>query len=189
MFLKLYDGIPHQVALNLIWSLYGFFWQVEPGVYGGGERYDNAVVSIQFFRDFYDYDASKIRSDSYKTSGSIMLGQYIAANESVSPMKVPRAGWHCSWCFHPEGIRKKLLDAPRSDFPRYGDYPGKTEPKYIERLIKYGMYFDRQPIRNGGEVNSTSDPEYAPPYILKNNEYFKNLLVNPYKDKELPRVT
>ena len=51
------------------------------------------------------------------------------------------------------------------------------------------MYFDRHPIRNGGEVNATSDPEYAPPYILKNNEYFKNLLENPYKDKELPRVT
>ena len=28
-------------------------------------------------------------------------------------LKVNRAGWHCSWCFKPEGIRKKLLDAPR----------------------------------------------------------------------------
>ena len=27
--------------------------------------------------------------------------------------KVNRAGWHCSWCFRPDGIRKKLLDAPR----------------------------------------------------------------------------
>ena len=27
--------------------------------------------------------------------------------------KINQAGWHCSWCFKPEGIRKKLLDAPR----------------------------------------------------------------------------
>ena len=27
--------------------------------------------------------------------------------------KINQAGWHCSWCFTPEGIRKKLLDAPR----------------------------------------------------------------------------
>ncbi len=28
-------------------------------------------------------------------------------------------GWHCSWCFSPEGVRVKLLSAHASDTPRY----------------------------------------------------------------------
>ena len=87
-----------------------------------------------------------------------------------------------------QGIRKKLLDAPFSDFPRYGNYPSKTEPRFIERLIKHGLYFDRRPIRSGGEVNETTDPEYAPPHVLANREHYAYLLVNPYKNVELPRA-
>ncbi len=44
-----------------------------------------------------------------------------------------------SWCFSPEGIRKKLLDAPKSDYPRYGDDVAKTQVDYIKRLIKHGI--------------------------------------------------
>jgi hypothetical protein len=29
-FLKLYDGLPHIVAIGYIWAVYGFFWQVDP---------------------------------------------------------------------------------------------------------------------------------------------------------------
>ena len=182
LFLKLHDGFPHQIALNLIWSLYGFFWQVTPGK----PRYDTAIMTIQFFRDFHQYDASRIRSDLYTKADA--FAKYKEMNEDVLPLHIPRSGWHCSWCFSPEGIRKKLLDAPNSDFPRYGDYPGKTEPKYIERLIKYGLYFDLSPIGSGQMVNMTTDPEFAPPYILQNKELFRNLLVNPYTNVELPRV-
>lgn len=36
LFLKIYDGIPQLVALHNIWSIFGFFWQVDPAIYGGG---------------------------------------------------------------------------------------------------------------------------------------------------------
>ena len=87
LFLKLYDGFPHQLSLNLIWSIYGFFWQVDPESYGGGMRYDNAVMTIQFFRDFYQYDASRIRSDEF-TKDKKMIEKYRSANQTVTPLKV-----------------------------------------------------------------------------------------------------
>ena len=36
--------------------------------------------------------------------------------------------------------------------PRYGDYPGKTDIKYIRKLILNGAYFDLARFRNGSEV-------------------------------------
>ena len=87
-----------------------------------------------------------------------------------------------------QGIHKKLVDAPFSDWPRFGDYPGKTEPKFIKRLIQNGLYFDRRPIRTGGEVNVTSDPDYAPPYVLSNQDHYGYLLHNPYRNIDLTRV-
>ena len=45
------------------------------------------------------------------------------------------SGWHCSWCFEPEGILKKLYDAPRSDYPRWGDRPNVANIANIRRLI------------------------------------------------------
>ena len=119
---------------------------------------------------------------------SNIIKKYKELNETIGPLNIPRGGWHCSWCFNPSGIRKKLLDAPYSDFPRFGDYPGKTEEKYIERLIKYGLYFDGNQLRTDGEMNATIDEEFAPPYILSHAEQFHHLLVNPYKNVELPRV-
>ncbi len=41
------------------------------------------------------------------------------------------------------------VDAPNADFPRYGDYPGKTELRYIRRLVKQGRYFDLARFRYG----------------------------------------
>ena len=55
------DRFPHQVAINMIWALYGFFWQVDPATYGGGIHFHNGVMTVQFFRDFHEYDASRIR--------------------------------------------------------------------------------------------------------------------------------
>ena len=117
-----------------------------------------------------------------------MIDKYKEMKAPIGPLNIPRGGWHCSWCFTPAGIRKKLLSAPFSDFPRYGDYPGKTETKYIERLIKYGLYFDGNKLRQDGEINESVDAEYAPPYILRHQQEFQHLLVNPYKDVQLSRV-
>ena len=186
-FLKLYDGIPHVVSFNYTWSIYGFFWQVDPNVHGVAKTFEKSAVTVQFFRDFYQYDASHIRSDDYKTDNK-MVGKYISRNESIGPLDIQGGGWHCSWCFRPEGIQRKLLDAPNSDFPRYGDYPGKTETKYIKRLIKYGLYFDMSHLRNDTGVNETTDADFAPPFVLKNRLQFQYLLENPYKNVDLPKV-
>ena len=65
LFLKIYDGIPQLVALHNIWAIFGFFWQVDPAIYGGGIHYTNTIMTVQFFRDFYQYDASRVRTDDY----------------------------------------------------------------------------------------------------------------------------
>ena len=65
LFLKIYDGIPQLVALHNIWAIFGFFWQTDPEIYGGGIHYTNTVLTVQFFRDFYQYDASRVRTDDY----------------------------------------------------------------------------------------------------------------------------
>ena len=106
---------------------------------------------------------------------------YAAEDEHVGLWSIYNAGWHCSWCFSPQGIRKKLLDAPHSDFPRYGDFQKKTEDKYIQRLIKNGIYFDLNEFRSGPEVSEKTDPEFAPRYVLDNPEQFGYLIKNPFE--------
>ena len=51
-------------------------------------------------------------------------------------------GWHCSWCYQPEGIRLKLVSAQRHDKPRWGDYPEKLDLDYIAGLVETGEWFD-----------------------------------------------
>ena len=51
-------------------------------------------------------------------------------------------GWHCSWCYEPQGIRQKLVSAQRHDKPRWGDYPEKLDLDYIARLVEEGEWFD-----------------------------------------------
>ena len=69
LFLKIYDGIPQLVALHNIWAIFGFFWQVDPLIYGGGIHHTNTVLTVQFFRDFYQYDASRVRTNDYLKEG------------------------------------------------------------------------------------------------------------------------
>ncbi len=52
------------------------------------------------------------------------------------------AGHHCSWCYDPQGIRTKLESAQKHDKPRWGDFPEKTDLKYIAGLIREGGWFD-----------------------------------------------
>ena len=88
------------------------------------------------------------------------------------------AGYHCSWCYDPEGIRTKLLSAQKHDKPRWGDYPEKTDVNYIAKLIRTGGWFDdTQPfIKNYPDAHPKN---YAPKYILDNKDKFKYLLDPP----------
>lgn len=53
LFLKLYDGYPQPVALNLRWSIYGYFWKQ---FQNGAEQLTNVVAaaSIQMVRELYE---------------------------------------------------------------------------------------------------------------------------------------
>ena len=88
------------------------------------------------------------------------------------------AGYHCSWCYSPEGIRTKLLSAQKHDKPRWGDYPEKTDVGYIAKLIRTGGWFDdTQPfIKTSPESHPNN---YAPKYILDHREKFSYLLDPP----------
>lgn len=84
------------------------------------------------------------------------------------------AGFHCSWCYNPEGIRTKLLSAHVDDKPRWGDFPEKLDLNYIHGLIRKGEWFD------GTHPFFMSDWEkeeqYAPKYILEHPQEFTQLL-------------
>ena len=106
---------------------------------------------------------------AYKTRGT-KVKSWTVSDES---------GWHCSWCFPPEGILKKMIDAPRSDFPRWGDHPEVANLSNIKKFIAEGTYFDGRPIgrHSGNAANSNIS---APEFILRNPEKFKHLLKNMY---------
>ena len=88
------------------------------------------------------------------------------------------AGYHCSWCYTPEGIRTKLLSAQKDDKPRWGNYPEKTDVNYIAKLIRTGGWFDdTQPFLRTEE--GKSQKFYAPKYMLDNRQKFEYLLSPP----------
>jgi len=189
-FFKLYDGWPQPVAFEYKWSIYGFFWQVDGKVYGAYSRPIPSLITVEVLRDVYKNDSSLIRRGFfYKTDKDAKLAsEKLSKNgTAIDQMSVLEAGWHCSWCFKPEGIRAKLLDAPNSDFPRFGDDRARTNVAYIRRLIKHGLYFNLHRIRKGGEIDDLKDSEYAPPFMLRHPNKYSHLLKNPYQNKVLPR--
>merc|ERR1739844_483642 len=189
-FFKLYDGWSQPVAFQYKWSIYGFFWQVDGYVYGAYSRPIPSMVTIDVLRDIYKNDSSLIRRGLYyKTQEDVKstVKKYNEKGLPIDQMSVIDAGWHCSWCFKPQGIRAKLLDAPNSDFPRFGDDRARTDVAYIRRLIKHGLYFNLYRIRKGGEVDAAKDKEFAPSFMQRYPEKYAHLLSNPYKNEVLPR--
>ena len=89
------------------------------------------------------------------------------------------AGWHCSWCYPPSGIKIKLESAQRHDKPRWGDFPDKLNLDYIASLIRNGEWFDGNQSLIPVELTDTASHLYAPEYFLENPERFRYLLVNP----------
>lgn len=136
--------------------------------------------------DVYDEDGIKLRRREYYTMPGFRkyendTGHILVQWSLGSPVHF--AGWHCSWCFTPEGIYFKLVSAQNGDFPRWGDYEDKRDLNYIRELIRTGGWFD-------GSVQEypPADPKehmYAPKYMLDNPQRYHYLLGNPYKHKIL----
>ena len=89
------------------------------------------------------------------------------------------AGWHCSWCYPPEGIKTKLQSAQRHDQPRWGDYPDKLDLQYLAGLVRTGQWFDGTHPFISVSRRTTPAELYAPPYFLNNEDKFEYLLVPP----------
>ena len=110
------------------------------------------------------------------------LEAYRQQGNHVSPWTIGKvghyAGFHCSWCYDPEGIRTKLLSAHVDDKPRWGDYPEKTDLNYIQNLISKGEWFDG--TRPFLLADWEKEEQYAPQYILEHADSYKNLLYPPF---------
>lgn len=175
MFLKLFDGWTEPFALHMRKSLYGFFWKQ----FGSLEVISGCTVGM--LRDVYDGDGIKLRRREYYTMPGFrkyenQTGHILVQWSVGSPFHF--AGWHCSWCFTPEGIHFKLISAQNGDFPRWGDYEDKRDLNYIRQLIRTGGWFD-----GSLQEYPPADPKehmYAPKYMLDHYDKYRYLLVNPY---------
>ncbi|XP_060760267.1 beta-1,4-mannosyl-glycoprotein 4-beta-N-acetylglucosaminyltransferase a [Neoarius graeffei] len=175
LFLKFYDGWTEPFGIHMRKSLYGFYWRQL------GTLDVLSGCTIRMLLMVYKGDGILLRRRNYytmpgfreyeKTSGQVLMPWSIG-----SP--VHYAGWHCSWCFTPDGIYYKLISAQNGDFPRWGDFEEKRKLSYIRELIRTGGWFD-------GSVSSypQTDPKehlFAPKYLLDNYEKYRYLLENPY---------
>lgn len=175
LFLKLFDGWTEPFAIHMRKSLYGFFWKQ----FGSLEVVSGCTVGM--LRDVYDGDGIKLRRREYYTMPGFRKYEndtgHILVQWSVgSPFHF--AGWHCSWCFTPEGIYFKLVSAQNGDFPRWGDYEDKRDLNYIRDLIRTGGWFD-----GSLQEYPPVDPKehmYAPKYMLEHYNRYRYLLENPY---------
>ena len=188
MFLKLYEGFSDPVGFKYRWSIFGFFWTVRPkSKFYKYHDFESAAMTVGFFKDFYDYDASLIRGSAFQDNNDHnkkLKNIYKDHGKRIDLFHCSDdAGWHCSYCFKPDGIRKKLLDAPLSDWPRWGDDPQKTKINYIENLIKDGKNFDGTLLRGSSDdmLTPEKDLDFAPKYMLDHIQKYEYLLVNSYR--------
>lgn len=172
-FLRLHDGYPEPFGLSLRWSVFGFFWkQYEPTrIYVG--------CTLSMMRYVFQYSAFELRAGDYFTKHAALIQAYVTSGGNVYEWHLGEngfpAGWHCSWCMPPEGIKIKLQSAINADFPRWGDYPHKLQLDYIRQLVKNGVWFDDE-MKFDSLVSPATDSFYAPNYMLANFDRYKKLL-------------
>jgi len=200
MFLKLFDGWTEPVKFGFRWTVFGFFWleAEEPGIVESipflakilnkkaSEKLLTLYVActVGMLRDVYGNNAWSLRKNlwSHKTFKDRLL-KYNQTHAKPQEWTLGDlghyGGWHCSWCYNPQGIRQKLVSAQRHDKPRWGDYPEKLDLDYIARLVEEGEWFDGKRPFIRVDRRKTPDDVYAPPYFLENEDRFEYLMVPP----------
>ncbi|CAB4063400.1 MGAT3 [Lepeophtheirus salmonis] len=154
LFLKLYEGYTEPINL-----LYDSKTEKLLQLYN--------ACTIGMLRKVYGNNAMLLRKNAYKHKKLKKEFRVYVASHDVKVWNIGTlghyAGYHCSWCFQPEGIRRKLLSAQKNDKPRWGDYPEKTNLTYIQKLIKSGEWFDgTHPYIRAQPL----DKYYAPSYDI-----------------------
>ena len=181
VFLKVHYGYPEPIGFNLRHNVFGFFFR-SPDVGNSHVFGACSVAMLKWIFDGYLYRlrrATKHMTDNprlvdeykYKAGGRIHTWSFGSA-------ALP-SGWHCSWCFRPEGIRFKMLAAHVSDMPRWGAFPSKLGLGYIRKTIELGLWFDDETRLVATNTNDTE--LYAPEYIRNNAEKFRHLLKVPFR--------
>ena len=179
LFLKLHDGYPEPIGFNYVHNVYGFYWR-------GRDKITHAfgACSIAMLLHFFNWEPYRLRSApsqmntnkealdhyKYKHRGTIREWSF-GHKENEIP-----CGWHCSWCFRPQGIKTKLEGAHWSDLPRWGAFPSKTTLDYIANLTINGLWFDDR-TKLLPSVSRLSD-WYAPQYVKSHFDKYQYLLVN-----------
>ncbi|XP_062336856.1 beta-1,4-mannosyl-glycoprotein 4-beta-N-acetylglucosaminyltransferase a [Osmerus eperlanus] len=183
LFLKLHDGWTEPFGFHLRKSLYGFFWR-QPGTLD--------IVSgctLAMLDAVYAGDGILLRRRNYYTLPGFREYEQ-SAGRRLAPWSlgstVHYAGWHCSWCFRPEGIYRKLVSAQNGDFPRWGDFEEKRNLSYIRELVRTGGWFDGSV--EGYPLTRLGDHMYAPEYVLQNFQQYHYLLKNPYAAPERENI-
>ncbi len=177
LFLKLHVGYPEPVGFQLRHNIFGFYWMGQDMV---SEIHGAVSIALlQFILNGNVYDIRKAptnvnrdnrKLDKYrrKFGGRIKPWSFGSSKQ--------HAGWHCSWCFTPKGIRHKMLSAHASDNPRWGSILGKTSLPYLENLRENGIWFDGK--KTFIAVKSSA-PSYAPMWLQNNPTRFSYLLQKP----------
>ena len=183
LFLKLYDGYPEPIALSMTWSVFGFFWKRL--AIGSADTEDVtrvvAAASVRMIRQVYDSQVMSLRKNHVNEEPlKSRISNYTAQGGQYELWDIGRighlSGFHCSWCYTPEGIRIKMMSAQNSDQPRWGDDPDKLKVEYIRRLINTGQWFDGSwPFL---QVDPHQDRHSAPSFVLRNHHRFTYLLNN-----------
>ncbi|XP_066530776.1 beta-1,4-mannosyl-glycoprotein 4-beta-N-acetylglucosaminyltransferase a [Hoplias malabaricus] len=175
LFLKLYNGWTEPFGIHMRKSLYGFFWKQ----FGTLDVISGCTVAMLLM--VYKGDGILLRRREYFNMPGFRQyenksGRRLMPWSIGSP--VHYAGWHCSWCFKPEGIYYKLIAAQNGDFPRWGDFAEKRKLDYIRELIRTGGWFDDSLPRY--PPTDPKEPMFAPKYLLDNYDRYRYLLENPY---------
>lgn len=200
MFLKMYDGWSEPVKFGFRWTVYGFFWleSEEPGMLETIPIFSKifkpekkeklltlyVVCTVGMLREVYGNNAMALRKNVFAHE-KIKNRLYNYTRHQPMPQEWTLggigdyAGWHCSWCYPPPGIKHKLQSAQRHDKPRWGDYPEKLDLDYIANLIETGGWFDGKHPLIKVDKRKTPDRIYAPNYFLDNEDKFEYLLVPP----------
>ncbi|XP_042890840.1 beta-1,4-mannosyl-glycoprotein 4-beta-N-acetylglucosaminyltransferase-like [Penaeus japonicus] len=190
-FLKLYDGYSEPIAFGLRWNVFSFAWKMPSDnsfwnwISGEKEKLTvvNSAATVGMLRRVLLNNTFYIRKkDVWKNQKlSEALEKYQKEGHLVKDWVAGTighyAGWHCSWCFSPPNIIKKMDSAQANDKPRWGDYPEKKNIAYITSRLWEGRWFDDklQLLR----VKDSGQRFYAPKYFLENPDLYRSLLYHP----------
>nr|XP_053634686.1 uncharacterized protein LOC128690154 [Cherax quadricarinatus] len=199
-FLKVYDGYPEPVSFALRWNMFGFFWMapVESSwlnwVRGTAEQLTivTSVATVGMLRKVLFNNVFYIRKKNLWQHHKLAkwLRKYRSEGHPVKDWVAGTvghyAGWHCSWCFSPENIVRKMDSAQAADLPRWGDFPEKKNLSYIISRIWDGIWFDDE--KHYIPVTDTTDRYYAPRYLLDHPHLYRSILFHPGHPLNLNRT-